>query len=168
MRIVGIGQEGPAILFGLAGEMPLRAVVSEIDQIGTYVFAVQLLRIPERLEQRGVPVTGGVMTPREMAGIVLDEVPQLLFTLCDITAVQMVWHQDLRQDLDGMASGSDTDMRIAHQEITDTVEDHFPVQRSLVAMIYSAGYEFSTHISTRFADGKDNAGRTKTAQSLKK
>jgi hypothetical protein len=73
----------------------------------------------------------------------------------------MVWHQDLRQDLDGMASGSDTDMRIAHQEITDTVEDHFPVQRSLVAMIYSAGYEFSTHISTRFADGKDNAGAQK-------
>ena len=69
----------------------------------------------------------------------------------------MVRHQYLGQDLHGMATGCNADMREANQIVNDTVKDYLTIDGFLITMVNRTGYKLSLHNDPRPLIGPDKA-----------
>ena len=121
--IVVISQKGPAVLCCQGGEFSLRTVVTQIDKGRPYTFVSHLGSTAKGLEkQRCRMMTHSVLHGSEVGRILLHKGRQLFTLLRASTVVQVVWHQDQRQNTYPVPAGRGTDERETGKIVRNVVK----------------------------------------------
>ena len=121
--IVIVGQERPAILSRQGREFSFRAVIAQIDERRPHAFVSHLGSTAKGLEEQGLRVMAHlVLHGSEVRRIFPHKGRQLLTLLRACAVMQMVRHQDQRQNTYPVPAGRGTDERKTGKIVRNVVK----------------------------------------------